>query len=94
MIKSIRETNVRSLFLGKNITDDDLRARYSKHLETNPIRPKISIRGDGTATIVTSYFEYAEPKVCHLCPQDICTEGGLMKLQIGICSNSRAPETS
>ena len=63
MNKSIRETSVKSPFLGKEVTEEDLQARYAEHLLTNPKLPTISTNEDGSATIVTSYFEDAEPKV-------------------------------
>jgi hypothetical protein len=62
MQKSIRETSVKSLFLGKEITDEDLQARYKEYLATNPTLPQITISENGTATVVASYFEDTDPK--------------------------------
>jgi hypothetical protein len=62
MLKSIRETGIKSPFLGKEITDEDLQVRYSEYLAANPTLPRISTSEDGTATVITSYFEDADPK--------------------------------
>ncbi|EHL03255.1 hypothetical protein GLAREA_09342 [Glarea lozoyensis ATCC 20868] len=62
MSKSIKETSVRSPFLGKELTDEDLQTRYAEYLLTDPKLPTITTSADGATITVTSYFEDAEPK--------------------------------
>jgi len=63
MIKSIRDTSLKFPFCGKHVTDEDLRTRYTDYLAMNPVRPNITVNSDKTASLVTTYFEDAEPKV-------------------------------